>query len=249
MIIIAVISPIGGSGKSSLALGLASILANLQHPVVLVEADPANLLVYQLGKPELTQQGLAQGLTNNTSWAHLITTLEDNVRFIPFGAQSFQESMDLSLQFAHNPKALETVIHGCATSDQDIFIFDTAKLPNFLAHAVLKISDLNLIPLTPDAHSLLSIDPTIQCLLEGRGSSYFLLNRFKANQALHLDIWTLAKIKLSHRLLPFYLVEDQALPEAFASGLSLQDYSPSSQLTQGFHQLANWIDQELHSYA
>ena len=109
----------------------------------------------------------------------------------------------------------------------------------------MKISDLNLILMTPDAASLLTIDKLLPSMLSGRGASYFLMNRFKTNFVLHLDIWTMAKIKLSHRLIPFYLLEDQTLPEAFASGLNLHEYSPSSQLTEGYQKLTNWIDLEI----
>lgn len=248
MIIIAITSPVGGSGKSSVALSLASLLSNLQLPVTLIETDPANLLAYQMGQTEYANKGLCQGLKGLENWPDLVYGAELGFRFMPFGQQSHNESIELALKFAQKKTALSTAINGCMSTEEDIFIFDTAKLPNFLAHAVLQVSDLNLITLTPDSNSLLSIDPTIKSLLESRGSNYFLMNRFKANQVLHLDIWALARIKLGHRLLPFYLVEDQAMPEAFASGLNLEEYSPSSQLAENLHKLANWIHQELHAH-
>ena len=249
MIIIAIISPVGGSGKSSVALNLASLLSDLQHPVTLIEADPANLLAAQMGQNEWSKTGLSQGLTGELTWENLLYTTGQGFRFMPYGQQTFERNIQLSLALSENRKGLSEIINGCQSSENDIFIFDTAKLPNAFAAAIVEESDLNLVTLTPDAHSLLSIDPTTQSLLKSRGSNYFLLNRFKANYVLHLDIWTLAKMKLGHRLLPFYLIEDQALPEAFATGLQLQDYSPSSQLTLGLHQLSNWIDQELYTHA
>ena len=109
----------------------------------------------------------------------------------------------------------------------------------------MALSDLNLVTLVPDSSAILGIDALLPYLLESRGASYFLMNRFDSAKVLHLDLWTLCKMKLSHRLLPFYLHEDQALAESLAAGLALLDYAPRSQLADDMHKLCNWIDAEI----
>lgn len=109
----------------------------------------------------------------------------------------------------------------------------------------MALSDLNLVNLVPDSASILGIDTLLPHLLESRGASYFLMNRFDSSKVLHLDLWTLCKMKLSHRLLPFYLHEDQALPESLATGQPLLEYAPRSQLVDDQQKLCNWIDTEI----
>lgn len=245
MIAVAVLSGIGGCGRSSTAVTLAQMLAQRGRKIYLFETDPLNILSAQLGQPKWSDQGLFQLLDHQASLEELVHCVQENFHFLPFGQTDYAQSDELSTEICKQPTLLTNLISQSSIPDDAILIFDTPRLPSPWSEAILKISDLNLILMVPDAPSLLTIDKVLPSILSGRGASYFLMNRFKTNFVLHLDIWTMSKIKLSHRLIPFYLLEDQTLPEAFASGLSIQDYSPSSQLTEGYQKLTNWIDLEI----
>jgi cellulose biosynthesis protein BcsQ len=52
-------------------------------------------------------------------------------------------------------------------------------------------------------------------------------------------------MKLGHRLLPFFMHEDQSLSESFAAGITLNQHAPQSLLAEDFFKLTNWIDAEL----
>lgn len=245
MIVIAALSAVGGSGRSSTAVTLAQMLALRGRSVYLIETDPLNAMAAQLGQPQWAESGLYQFLNEQTPWVNVVRAVNEQFHFVSFGQAEYSQIDRLSSKVCDQPTLLTKLLSDTNIPDDAILIFDTPRLPNPWAEAIMKISDLNLILMTPDAASLLTIDKLLPSMLSGRGASYFLMNRFKTNFVLHLDIWTMAKIKLSHRLIPFYLLEDQTLPEAFASGLNLHEYSPSSQLTEGYQKLTNWIDLEI----
>ncbi|NJM31842.1 MAG: cellulose synthase operon protein YhjQ [Limnobacter sp.] len=246
MIAIGILSPVGGSGRTSLALMTARQLAAQGRDVVLVQTDPTNLMAAQLGRPELAGKGLSQVLgTPGCPVEDCLIPLEDTLRFLPYGSADETQTIELALRTANNPDTLAGIFDSPVFTEHTVLIFDTPRWPSAWCKAVMTLTDLNLVLMVPDANSLLSIDPLMQSLLNGRGSSYFLVNRFDSSHVLHLDIWTLSKIKLSHRLLPFYLHEDPALSECFAAGQHLPDYAPHSQLTEDIQKLVNWIDLEI----
>lgn len=245
MIALGMVSSIGGAGRTSLAFELGNSMAYLGRPVVLVQADPANLLAHQVGHPEWANKGLMQCLTGQVTIESVAHRLDTGITFIPFGPSTPAGQHDQACAIAKNPELLSDCLNKLEVSDDTVWIFDTPRLPSPWAKAIMSLTDLNLSLMVPDANSLLAIDPTIEMLLESRGVTYFLLNRFDSTHVLHLDIWTMCKVKLSHRLLPFYLHEDQSLPEAFASGSSLGNYSSTSVLADDIQKLANWIDLEV----
>lgn len=245
MISLAMVSNTGGAGRTSMALELACSLSYLGRSVVLVQADPANLLPHQLGEPEWAERGLVQGLKDGLAVKDVVQPHESGIFVLPFGKSTPDEEQQLANTIANDPKVLTDYLNRYEIDDDAVWLFDTPRMPSPWASAIMSVTDMNLSLLVPDANSLLAIDPTVDFLLKGRGVTYFLLNRFDATRVLHLDIWTMCKVKLSHRLLPFYFHEDQALPEAFASGSTLAQYASDSTLTEDLQKLANWIDLEL----
>ncbi|HEX4857058.1 MAG TPA: cellulose biosynthesis protein BcsQ [Limnobacter sp.] len=245
MIIIAIASATGGAGRTSLAIAAANQLAQLGRQVVLMQADPANNLEFQLGSAGKSSHGLGHVLLNNLPPGPLMKTAPAGFRFLPFGPVSVGEQMEIEQRLYQQQEQLTRIFQDDAFPDSCVVLIDLPRWPSPICQQVMALADLNLVALVPDSASVLGIDSLLPQLLESRGASYFLMNRFDSSKVLHLDLWTLCKTKLSHRLLPFYLHEDQALPESLATGLSLADYAPRSQLVEDQQKLCNWIDLEM----
>ena len=244
MIIIALISPTGGAGRTSLAISAASNLFMLGRKVTVVQADPANNIEYQLGYTQTSPRGLGQSLLTNQSPDTLITTTA-GFKLLPYGQLNMKEQLQVDQLLLEKPDSLTALFRHAQFEDDAVLIVDLPRWPTPWAQKIMDLSDLNLVMMVPDSTSILGIDTLLPHLLESRGASYFLMNRFDSSKVLHLDIWTLCKMKLSHRLLPFYLHEDQALSESLASGQTLSDYAPRSQLVDDQQKLCNWIDAEI----
>lgn len=246
MIIVTLISPTGGTGRTSLAVSLASHLHALGRHVVLVQADPQNNIEYHLGHTAASEHGLGNFLLHPEQQDSLLQTqAESALRHLPFGQLNIPQILTVDRVLLEHPDRLTSLFKHPEFEDDCIVVVDLPRWPSTWCHQVLALSDLNLVTMVPDSNSVLSIDKLMPSLLQSRGASYFLMNRFDSSKVLHLDLWTLCKMKLSHRLLPFYLHEDQALPESVAAGMPLQEYAPHSQLVEDVQKLCNWIDQEI----
>ncbi|MCE2744705.1 MAG: cellulose synthase operon protein YhjQ [Burkholderiales bacterium] len=245
MIIIALVSPTGGAGRTSLAISVATQLSMLGRHVTLVQADPANNIEFQLGYPSRSIRGLGHALLHQAPLEQLLKTSTAGFKLLPFGDIDVAQQVAIDRLLMEEPQRLTSLFQEKEFADDTIVIIDLPRWPAAWCQKIMALSDLNLIALIPDSASILGIDTLLPHLLESRGASYFLMNRFDSAKVLHLDLWTLCKMKLSHRLLPFYLHEDQALAESLAAGLALADYAPRSQLVEDQQKLCNWIDAEI----
>lgn len=245
MIIIALVSPTGGAGRTSLAIAAASNLSTLGRKVMLVQADPANNIEFQLGYAQASQSGLGQALLQDEELNTLVKTTTAGFKLLPFGKLNMAELLAIDRRLMEQPDHLIKLFRHAQFDDEGVVIVDLPRWPAPWTQKIMALSDLNLVNLVPDSASILGIDTLLPHLLESRGASYFLMNRFDSSKVLHLDLWTLCKMKLSHRLLPFYLHEDQALPESLATGQPLLEYAPRSQLVDDQQKLCNWIDTEI----
>ena len=244
MITIALISSIGGAGRTSLATALAHHMSLLGRSVRLVQLDPKNNLPFQLGLNSPAERGVFQAVQHQLSMLDIQLPVDAPFQACAFGNTTLSQLCSFEHQLVDNPQSLTTALFR-DTQAGVIQLLDLPAWPSAMANAALSFTDLNLVLLTPDTHSVLGIDPLLPHLLRSRGASYFLMNRFDSTKVLHLDLWTLCKPKLGHRLLPFYLHEDQSLPESTAAGTPLGAYAPKSQLLEDHQKLANWIDAEL----
>lgn len=245
MIIIALVSPTGGAGRTSLAIAAASNLCMLGRKVTLVQADPANNIEFQLGYTQASSKGLGHALLQGEDLDSLVATTKAGFKLLPYGQLTMTEQLAVDQLLMERPENLTTLFRQAQFEDDAVVIVDLPRWPAPWVQKIMALSDLNLVTLIPDSASILAIDALLPHLLEGRGASYFLMNRFDSTKVLHLDLWTLCKMKLSHRLLPFYLHEDQALSESLAAGQPLLDYAPRSQLVDDQQKLCNWIDAEI----
>jgi len=246
MIILALISPTGGAGRTSLAIAAASHLSMLGRKVILVQADPANNIEFQLGDTASSAHGLGHlVLQGDDALNDVMKTSVTGFQLLPFGQVNMAQQLTIDRALMERPERLTDLFRNPCFEDDSVVVIDLPRWPAPWCQKVMAMSDLNLITLVPDSASILGIDIMLPHLLNSRGASYFLMNRFDSAKVLHLDLWTLCKMKLSHRLLPFYLHEDQALAESMAAGLPLADYAPRSQLVEDQQKLCNWIDSEI----
>lgn len=245
MILINTVSASGGAGRTSVAIVLAQTLKDLGREVLLVQADPINLMPYQLGQPNTEHIGLMQVLSGEKSPRNALLSTDTGLNYLPFGGLGHLDMEKLAQQCLIEPERIFSLLRDASIPDSTVIVCDLPRWPSKWCEVFLSVSDLNLVLLVPDANSMLSIEPMMNSLLKSRGASYYLMNRFDSSHVLHLDMWTLAKMKLGHRLLPFFMHEDQSLSESFASGMTLSQHAPQSMLAEDFFKLGNWIDAEL----
>lgn len=137
---IAVAGRKGGVGKTTIACGVASILASLQSRVLVIDMDPQSNAAYVLGA-DPTKPGTASLLGGNKPEP---LNVVDHLSVLPGGP----DLMNHSIQSCDQEELADAVNH----MDYDVIVFDCPPGNEHLERLAIKAADTVLI--VSDAHPL-----------------------------------------------------------------------------------------------
>jgi cellulose synthase operon protein YhjQ len=230
MTVIAIISPKGGVGKTTVAVNLACTLAQNGRAVRLVDLDPQNALRLHLGADHYAEYDSAYGVT-----------------FIPYGKATEIERITFESYLSKTPDWLRDNLAALDNEPDSLTIIDTPPGPSVYVQQVLTIANFVLVVMIPDAGSyatLNSIEGLLDYYCAGRTDffgSFYVLNQFDAEHPLNRDIQYVMQNTLGERLAPYPIHRDESLSEALAYQQPVRQYAPHSQAVDDLDQLALWL--------
>lgn len=247
MTVIAVISPKGGVGKTTVTTNLACALGASGHPSRLVDLDPQNALRLHLGADLGDSHGLIHQTLQQKSWEGAEYDSAYGVSFIPYGKASELERITFESQLSREPNWLRDNLAAIGSTPGSLTILDTPPGPSIYAQQALSVAKLVLVVMIPDAGSfatLASIEGLLQHYCSGRADfhgSYYVLNQFDAALPLNRDIRIAMQNMLGERMAPYCIHRDESLSEALAFQQPVRQYAPHSQASADVEQLAAWL--------
>lgn len=228
---IAILSLVGGVGGTSLAAGLARILANCGERVLLADAGGHTLLPHFFGG-----KGSRQGLVR---------------RFVPAPGSNNQVISMVSLNvepFAGNDDEQDRLLceFDMEASREDRVVWDLGNAPADWVNRILHQNVRVIIPLLPTAKCLMQVSATERLLQRSRrthssGRWQFVLNQFDEHEPSHVEIRPLFREKLGDRLLPFVLRRTPLVDEALLRGRTIVDHAPACPLVLDMWRLARSV--------
>lgn len=245
MIVLAICSAVGGAGRTTSTVTLAGMLHRLGREVLLWEWDPANLLALHLGESDESYKGFAKQVVTHADWQTALLETKNGLRYMPFGQLTHEELQQFENVLRKDPTWLIQQLSRIETANEAIIVLDVARFPSLFFSQAIVAATRVLVLLVPDAPSMISIDAIEPELAANNKPAQYLLNKLDATRVLHLDILIMLKAKLGKKLLPFKIHHDQAVSEAFASGMPLYEYAAHSQTTDDLQALANWLAVEI----
>lgn len=152
---IALLSGKGGSGKTTIALGIAELLSKCSIRVLLIDCDTAtNGATYFFEKQLHTANMMLNSLENDTESFEKILAVSENMYFIPAGSApggSGQYTGDGRLKEFVQSLEKDTVF------EIDVVLFDCQAGYSSVMREAVKLSDIGLIVMEPDSISASSV--------------------------------------------------------------------------------------------
>jgi len=249
---IAIVSPKGGVGKTTVTANLAEALVALGRRVCAVDLDAQNALQFHLSADPVNPEGLASATLRGDPWKNVTRDGIENLSFLPYGF----------LSETHRDRFEHAVVDGQAwlaeglsTVDAkgvDYTVFDTPPGPSEFQRAAVELADLVLVVVLPDAASFITV-PTVERTIEtyaGKACDqfrglFFLVNRMNEGRVLCRDVQAMLSQRLGNRLVPVAVRFDAAAEEALAAQQTVLAYEPNGRAATDFDELAAWVEKTL----
>ena len=219
--VIAIVSPKGGVGKTTMCAALAGALS-LKGPVFAIDLDPQNALQYHMGVSSDVAGTDDVGLTGG-NWRSLLRDGAAGTRVLPYGSVSEKERRAFEHCLEEDSHWLARQLARMNLDADDVVILDTPPGRTLYLEQALNVADQVLLVVTPDAASFMVLDH-IDRLFEGRTNNFgrgkccYIVNQFDASRTFCQDMLEVLKHRFGTKLVgvvPF----DHAISEGLAFGI------------------------------
>lgn len=219
--IVALVSPKGGVGKTTLGAGLASSLRMEGGKTLAIDLDPQNALQYHLGiEPGVT--GLGSASEADTLWSDRLQQGFAGAQLLPHGVLSDEEHDALQSAMALDRHWLARQLDRMGLGENDVVILDTPTGRSAYLEQALDVADQVIVVTTADAASFIALDQ-MDRLLGAAGVRpappvcSYVVNQFDADREFSRDMLEVLKRRLGAQLLAV-IAMDNTLGEALAYG-------------------------------
>lgn len=244
MRLIAVVSPLGGSGRTTLTAHLATLLARQGQPCLAVELSAQNLLARHLGMQEPSALGWAPLAAAGRWWADAAFENTEGVGVLPYGKAPPEAADALHRQLQVQPRWLQDQLELLDVPEACTVVLDTPAWPSPLAQAALRCADAVLVTLEASARAC--ADPSaVQAMLSDAAAAPadqgVLVTRFDPRRISHRDALQTLRTQWGERLIPYTLHEDENIPRALARAMCVGSFAPQAQSARDLQGVCNWL--------
>lgn len=242
---IALVSPCGGTGRSTLTATLTALVSRSNGWSLAVECDPQNLLALHFGAEQAVDEGLASQALRGQAWNAAALVARDGSLVLPFGPLAPLALIDWERRLVVEPDWLWAHLDRLVRPPGAWVFIDTPRTPSVLARQAARAADAVLLVLRADGAALGLLDTALDAL--DAKITLAVVNSYDPALALQSEVVAALYERLGERLSPHLIHRDEALPEAFAQRRFPGDYAPHAQAMQDIHGLLRWIRQRCAS--
>jgi cellulose synthase operon protein YhjQ len=237
----------GGTGRTTLAVNLGAVIHQSGNRCMLFDVDPQNGLGDWLGNEPGARYGLARKSVDATNLMQFTRRNQAQVPYLPFGACTLGEILDLEREIGADPDWLTHKIESLTNGEYDVAILDAPGGYTPWARQALSTADLVIVVLQPDAASYATL-PAVEEMLKTHClnrpeflGAYYLFNQMDARNSLARDVRAAVGSLLPEVVLPAAAPNEEAVKEALAQQKTVADRFPDSQMVATLRELAAWI--------
>ena len=229
--VVAIVSPAGGAGKTSLATALARALAAAGERVLLADTAAEGLLPLYFGMGGLVA-GMAQTAPTRACEPGAISVVALDIA----GA---------SVEKRKQERTIESLLAIAQGSDR--VVIDLARDAMWMVERLALLRPMVLAAMAPDMNSVAgmrAMEHTFSSIADREGRPllpFYVLNRLDAGLPLHLDIREVLRSELGERLIAVAVRRSAAVSEALAQGMTAVDYAPDAPVARDYTDVAAWL--------
>ena len=229
--VVAIVSPAGGAGKTSLAAAMARALAVAGERVLLADTAADGLLPLYFGMGGLAADR-AQTAAARGGERGAISVVALDIA----GASAEKRKQE---------RAIESLLASALGSDR--VVIDLAPDAMWMVERLAMLRPMVLAAMAPDMNSVAGmrgIEQTFATIADRDGRPllpFYLLNRLDVGLPLHLDIREVLRSELGERLIAVAVRRSAAVSEALAQGMTAVDYAPDAPVARDYADVAAWL--------
>lgn len=234
-------SPNGGVGRTTLAANVARELTRMGARVIALDADPQNALGMHFGLDLRDGFGflatLRYAADARAAWRAAMRSSPSGVSFLPFGQLGMDGANAVNAALLERPEMLSSAVADMLSVSGVTVVADFPAGPSASLAALLRLTDLLVVPLLPTASSVAQVPAIEGGRFAGVGAGAaaylpaeklrFVINQWGMPGKLAGPIAQGASQQLAGRLLGA-VRHDEAVPEACAAQRLLGDFAPAS---------------------
>ena len=242
---IAFVSPLGGSGQTTIVANVASLWSAIGRPCLALDLCAQNGLGAHLGLTHSTPDGWAAPALAGQWWAQAALENSAGVCFLPFGSgpQAQTTSAALNRMLEDDPRWLATQLQSIALEENSLVLLDVPQWPQPMAAQALACADLVVVCLDASPRSV-RLQAQLQALLAqapaGAGLA-LLATRFSPLRDSQCSALETLQQQWPDLLSPYVLHEDENASAALEAGSCVTAYAPQAQSAHDLHGIANWL--------
>ena len=220
--VIAIVSPKGGVGKTTLCSALACALAR-HGRVIAIDLDPQNALQYHLGVSALPEPGSAGPApaavpAEAPDWRATWREGSAGTKVVTHDVVAHQGEAGIVRQMALDPHWLTRQLQAMDLQPGDVVMLDLPAGQSAYFDQALQAADQVVAVVTPDAGSFLALEHMRQAL-HGRNNCRYIVNKYNAARTFSQDMLEVLKRWMGSRLAGVIAL-DHAISEGLAYGFN-----------------------------
>lgn len=245
MPMICICSPQGGSGRSTLAVNLASAYTHRGNKALLIDFNVQNAMPLHFALNEAKLPGFVPHIRQASEWSQFIHKVDTNLFLLPYGEATFAQHREFEAMLLRDPEAVNRGLSQLEQYRDLVIIVDLPSGPHSLLPLLQPWADLTIATLLPDG-----IAPVLQHKLDETSAwglvdaqthpLFYVLNQTEPRHELSHDVEVHLKRTLGERLLGC-VHRDSSVPMALSSQKLLREYRPGSAALFDFDAIENNI--------
>ena len=242
---IAIVSPLGGTGCTTLTAHLATLVAAQGRPCLAIDLCPQNMLGRHLGLQHAAETGWAALAAQQPPqwWGQAALSNSDAVDLLPFGAASTAELAFLQREWALTPEWLCNRLTALDLPNGSAIFLDAPTWPAPLACQALATAHIVLIVLEPSARACRSQALVAQALALAPAAAHcaIAINRVDPRRPSQRSALESLRMQWGELLLPYAVHDDENIAQANEEATNVCARAPHAQSSHDLQGIRQWL--------